>query len=348
MGILIGENSISLDNKLIRIRAGDGLLMKKRYLCVLLIASITLAGCQKTSKEFLTYEDTVAATDQSINNRITEGDFSAKNITVVSDKDNIGGDELLTSGSTLLINVTDNKVIYADRVYDRMYPASLTKLLTAFVVCQNGELTDAVTVSSNATQIADIGAKVCGFEDGDVISLEALLNSMLIHSGNDAAIAIAEHVGQSEEGFVQMMNKEAQKIGAVQSNFVNSHGLHDNSQYSTAYDIYLILNELLSFDTFRNMINTNSYTVVYKNEDGNDQEKTLNTTNSYLSNEAEAVPGITVIGGLSGSTNKAGSCLVLLCKDNMGKEYISLILDATDKDTLYTQMNHLLSLALAQ
>lgn len=320
--------------------------MKKCLICILLIASITLTGCQKSSNVFLSYENTVATTDHSVDNKITEGDFLAKNITVVSDKDNIGGDEILTSGATLLINVTDNKVVYADHVYDKMYPASLTKLLTALVVFQYGELTDAVTVSSNAPRIADVGAKVCGFKEGDVISLTALLNSMLIYSGNDAAIAIAEHVGGSEEGFVQLMNKEAQKIGAVQSNFVNSHGLHDDTQYTTAYDIYLIMNELLTYDSFRNLINTNSYTAVYKNKDGNDQEKTLNTTNSYLGNETEAVPGITVIGGLSGSTNKAGNCLILLCKDNKGKEYISLIMNAVDNATLYTQMNHLLSLVV--
>ncbi|HWT75676.1 MAG TPA: serine hydrolase [Mobilitalea sp.] len=322
--------------------------MKKRLLCTLMIASIAFTGCQNSSNELLAYKDTAVAKGQSVDNRITQADYFAKNITVVTKEDNVGGDQQLTSGATLLIDVTDNKVIYADHAFDKMYPASLTKLLTALVVFKYGEMTDSVTVSENAFKIADIGAKVCGYKEGDVLTLDTLLNSLLIYSGNDAAIAIAEHVGGSEEAFVTMMNKEAQSIGAVQSNFMNSHGLHDDNQFTTVYDMYLIMNELLTYDTFRSIISKNTYTSEYKNKDGNDQEKAFDSTNSYLNGDAEPVSGISITGGLSGATNKAGNCLILLCKDSKGKEYISLILNASDSDTLYSQMNHLLSMAGAE
>jgi D-alanyl-D-alanine carboxypeptidase len=243
----------------------------------------------------------------------------------------------------LLVNTTDKEVLYADHVYDRRYPASLTKLLTALVVLRYGEMTDYVTISYNASHISEPGAKVCGYKEGDIISLEALLNSLLIYSGNDAAIAVADHVGGSEEAFVKKMNEEAVKIGAVHSNFVNSNGLHDDSQYTTAYDMYLIFHELMTYDTFRSIISTDSYTAVYTDKDGNEKQKTLNATNLYLSGEEEAPEGIVVVGGKTGTTKKAGNCLILLSKDDTSKEYVSIILKASDSNQLYSQMSHLLS-----
>jgi D-alanyl-D-alanine carboxypeptidase (penicillin-binding protein 5/6) len=322
--------------------------MKKSLISIFLITIVALGGCQKSSDTFLAYNEGISSAGQSVDDRLTEGDFFAKNVAVVTGEDNVGGDEQLVCGAALLIDITDNKVLYADHVYDMMYPASLAKLLTTLVVLSYGELTDTVTVSYEAAHIHESGARVCGYEEGDVISMEALLNSLLIYSGNDAAIAIADHVGGNEEGFVKLMNVEAKEIGAVQSNFINSHGLHDDNQYTTAYDMYLIFNELLKYDTFQSVISSNSYTAAYADKDGDAKQKTLNSTNLYLTGEAQAPSGMQVVGGLSGTTRKAGSCQILLSKDDSGKAYISVILNASDNDSMYSQMTHLLSLAAAE
>ncbi len=317
--------------------------MKKRFLCIMLITIFTLGGCQNSSDGFLAYEDTLNATDHSIDNRVSQGEFFAEEIAVVAQYNNVGGDEQLNSGATLLINISESKAEYADHVFDQLYPSSLTKLLTALVVLKYGELTDAVSVSYNAAHIKDAGARVCGYVEGDVISMEALLNSLLIYSGNDAAIAIAEHVGGSVEGFVDMMNKEAAKIGAVQSNFMNPTGLHDKDQYTTAYDMYLVFNALLKYDTFRGIIGSSSYTVKYQNRNGDELEKVLNTINPFI-NSTDLLPeGITAGGGLTGSTSKAGNCCILLYKDGNNTEYIAVIMKAASGDSLQSQMSHLLS-----
>lgn len=317
--------------------------MKKSILFLLVTATIALAGCRNSSNEFLAYESLSDAAGQAIDTSVTQSDFFAENLAVVSEEVNRGGDDLLTSGSTLLINLTDNQVIYADHVYDRMFPASLTKLMTALVVLSYGELTDSVTVSFNASHIPEPGARVCGYQEGDVISMEALLNSLLVYSGNDAAIAIAEHMGQSEAEFVKIMNKKATEIGAVHSNFVNASGLHDDNQYTTAYDMYLIFNTLIKYDTFRNIISSASYTAVYKDKDGNAQEKVLNSTNNFTGPEEEDA-SVEILGGLTGATKKAGSLGILLCKDSNNKEYVLMILDAANNDTLHSQISHLLTL----
>lgn len=317
--------------------------MKKSIVCMLILTSIALTGCTKSSSELLSYETNVDTLSHSYDYQLTQGDFFAKNIVVISEEENQGQDELLTSGATLFIDITHGNARYANHIYDKMYPASLTKLMTALVVLKYGELTDMVTISNNATNIAASGAKVCGFKEGDNITLEALLNCLLIYSGNDAAIAIAEHVARSEEEFVTLMNEEARKLGAVHSNFINCHGLHDDNQYTTAYDMYLIINQLLSYDTFRNIISKSEYKVSYKTRDQVQKEKTLKTTNDYLSSEEQLPDGFQVLGGITGATKKAGKCMILVCKDQQDTEYISLILQAPDYEALYAQMNHLLT-----
>ncbi len=316
--------------------------MKKSLIGFLMLTAVLLTGCQRTTEELLSYEDTLSKQTSTMDQRITQSDFIAKDIAVVTDQENVGGDETITAGAALFINQTDKEIIYADHVFDQLYPASLTKLMTALVVLRYGELNDLVTIGQNATDISKIGAKVCGYKEGDTVTLEALLYSLIVYSGNDAAIAIAEHVGSNEENFVNLMNKEALKIGAVHSNFVNSHGLQKEDQLVTAYDIYLIMKELLTYDTFKTILGTNSYTAIYHDKEGVEKQKTFSSTNPYKEDNETTAGELTILGGLAGSTNKAGHCLILYSKDQDNKEYISILLKTNDSDSLYTQMNSLL------
>lgn len=316
--------------------------MRKKLIIFTVLACISLGGCQKASGEMFAFKEMKASAGFAFDNQLTEADFFAKNLAIIDEQESFEEDINLTSEASLLINITDNEVIYADNVYEKLYPASLTKLMTALVVLRYGELTDSVTISYNASHITENGAKVCGFKEGDTISLEALLNALLIYSGNDAGIAIAEHIGGSEEGFAKMMNEEAKKIGAVHSNFVNAHGLHNENHYTTAYDLYLIFNQLISYDTFLSIINTPTYTATYKDSKGKEIQKTFTTTNRYLNGKADLIDGLEIIGGKTGTTFKAGNCLILLSKDK-NAQYISLILKATDGNRLYAEMTQLLS-----
>ena len=321
--------------------------MKKKLLVFLLFACFSLVACQRNSEELLAYNYDNVPSNYVVNPEITETDFFATNLAIITDEDNRGDDPYITSEASLLVNITNNEIIYGDNVYDKLYPASLTKLMTALIVLRYGELTDTVTISYNASHIAESGAKLCGFNEGDVISMEVLLNSLLIYSGNDAGIAIAEHIAGSEENFSKMMNDESIKIGAVDSNFTNSHGLHDDNHYSTAYDLYLIFNQLVQYDTFLSIIDNPTYTAVYKNKDNNEITKIFNSTNLYLDKESDSLNGLeslNIIGGKTGTTSKAGNCIILLSSDSNQNSYISLLLKAGNSSELYTQMSHLLSM----
>lgn len=316
--------------------------MKKRFLAILLLFVITLGGCQKSSDQFLSYEDYLSTTKNDLTYNLSETDFLAEDLVVIKEDEVATNDELINAKAAFLCDT--NSAIYSKNPYQKLYPASLTKLMTALVALKLGELTDTVTISYNASHIKESGAKLCGFEEGDTIKLDALLHCLLIYSGNDAAIAVAEHIGESEEEFVKIMNSEVKKLGAVHTNFVNSHGLHDDNHYSTAYDLYLIFNKLIKYDFFTNIINQDSYTALYSDKAKNEKSKTFKTTNLYLSGEKETPEGIIIHGGKTGVTFKAGNCLILLFKDGNNVQYISMILKADNSDGLYSDMAKLFSL----
>lgn len=319
--------------------------MKRLIITVILSIILTsLTACGTDTVHIPYYQEGQDGTQAYVQeSNLATADFYAQDLTVIPTS-KLQEDENIAATSSLIINKTENEVIYADDIYQKMYPASITKILTALVVLENGNLDDTVTVSRNASNITEVGAKLCGFKEGDKINLETLLNIFLIYSGNDAGIAIAEHISGSEEAFAQEMTRTARRLGAVHSNFVNSHGLHDEEHYTTAYDLYLIFNELLKYEEFVSIIHKSSVTAEYLCADGSTKTHQFMNTNRYLLGKANSPDNITVIGGKTGTTNAAGSCLILYSIDNNGNEYISVVLQAKGGNNLYKEMTYLLSM----
>lgn len=186
-------------------------------------------------------------------------------------------------------------------------------------------------------------AQVCGLEKGDKISMEALLNGMLLHSGNDNAVAIAEYVGGSVEEFAKLMNQKAQELGATNTHFVTPNGLHDEDHYTTAYDMYLIFNECIKHQEFVDIISSASYTADITGADGTMRQITWYPTSFYARGEASLPDGAEVIGGKTGYTSEAGNCLILLDQDENGKHYISIVMGAESKPLMYDDMTAIIN-----
>lgn len=237
---------------------------------------------------------------------------------------------------------TDSVIAYQKNIYEKLYPASTTKIMTAYLALTLGNLDDVVTVSEHAVdQPGD--SSVCGLRAGDQIKLSNLLYGLLLKSGNDAAIAIAEHISGSEEAFAELMNETARSFGATNTHFVNPHGLHDENHYTSVYDLYLIFANAIELENFKNIIQTTSYTVYYTSADGSDVSQSWTNTNRYLSGLAAQPEGVTVLGGKTGTTNAAGNCLVLLSENTASEPVISIVLKANGSSSLYTAMTQLLS-----
>lgn len=241
-----------------------------------------------------------------------------------------------------LFDLGQEQVVCGYKIYDRLYPASTTKTMTAYLALKYGNLDDVITVSGHATDF-NWDESVAGLVTGDKLTLYDLICGLMICSGNDCGTAIAEHISGSEEAFAELMNTEAAKLGATGTNFVNPHGLHDENHYTTAYDLYLIFNAASKDQRFMDIISMDSYTANITGADGSVRTPTWTPTNYYSAGLASPPDGVRVIGGKTGTTDQAGNCVVLYDENAEGNPYISVIMGASDKTLLYDQMNQLFS-----
>lgn len=251
--------------------------------------------------------------------------------------------DLAETTSAALFDLDRKETLYAKSAYARVYPASLTKVMTALVALEHSS-PDTILTAPQDVWVTEQGAQVAGVNPGDTMTLDQALHLLLIYSANDVAIMIAENVAGSKEEFINMMNEEAKKLGATGTNFINSNGLTDENHYTTLYDMYLIFNRAVTYDEFTQIINMASYSTAYHDSDGNAKEITVNSTNYYQQGLKKAPTGVTIIGGKTGTTTAAGHNLVLYCKDTSGHPYIAIVMKAIDEDALYDQMGEVLAL----
>lgn len=311
-----------------------------KFLTCTLALGVVLSGCSSGNTSITAFE----AGDYIKTSYKAEGYASSLCIAT----ENVKPDSVeLDSGlhAVGLFDVTDGDVLYASNIHKKLYPASTTKILTAYIALKYGNLSDTVTVSKNATEFP-FGASLAHLKEGDQISLGELLYGLLLPSGNDAAVAVAEHISGSVEEFAKLMNSEAYSLGATNSNFVNPHGLHDDNHYTTAYDLYLIFNACRQQDEFLKIVSEKSHTGIIKGKDGTQRKVIWENTSLYMTGEAEKPKTVEYLGGKTGNTDEAKRCLIAYTKDPQNHYYISIVMGANGKPLLYQNMNELLNQAV--
>ena len=318
-----------------------GMKRASALLCALLFtASMGLTGCFGGLKEaYVASERIPALEEETAATRFS--DAFASDLCVVTDEASYNPD-FVTSQAAALFDMDDREVLYSKDVFERMYPASITKIMTALVAIKEGDLKSRVLVTDDAV-ITEPGATLCGIEPGDTLTLEQLLYGLMLPSGNDAGAAIAVHIAGSIEAFSDMMNQEAVRLGATGTHFVNPHGLNDPDHYTTAYDLYLIFNEALKYPVFRQIVGTTAYTANYHNKNSEPVSKTWKGSNWFMTGERETPDGLKVFGGKTGTTKAAGYCLIMASRDDSDKEYISVVLKADSRPHLYDNMANIIS-----
>ncbi len=301
-----------------------------------------LAGCGSLNYDIPYSTDSAVSSFDIVSrqNRKSVVPF-ASDLCVVTE--NVTGEsvDMEEAEAAVLFDVTKAEVLYAKNAHETLYPASLTKVMTALVALQNGSLEQEL-VATSAVNITESGAQLCGLKAGDRMTLDQALRILLMYSANDVAMLIAEGIGGSVEHFVEMMNEEARRLGATNTNFVNPHGLTDVNHYTTAYDLYLIFNEAIKYETFNEIMQMSSYQTTFFDKNGKAKEFDKTTTNLFVRGDYSAPSNVNVIGGKTGTTNAAGHCLMLLSRDESGAPYISIILRSGSTDVLYHEMIDLL------
>lgn len=315
-----------------------------KVLSMLLVCAVVLcaAGCGNIEYSMPYNTDMNVSTYDVLGTK--NGDLYrsfAGDLCVVADNIDISDVDMSGAYSAGLFDLSNKEVIYAKNVHEQLHPASLTKIMTAVVALKYGSL-DQVLTASKAVNIAEPGAQLCGLKSGDSMTLDQALHILLINSANDVAMLIAENIGGTPEGFIEMMNAEARNIGATNTNFMNPHGLTQENHYSTPYDMYLIFNEAVKYEKFNEIIHMTGYSTIYRDKNGKSKELNVKSTNLFLQGHYEAPAEVTVIGGKTGTTNAAGHCLILLSRDVNGNPYVSVIMRSEARDVLYKEMVDLL------
>ncbi|MCD8037386.1 MAG: D-alanyl-D-alanine carboxypeptidase [Clostridiales bacterium] len=248
----------------------------------------------------------------------------------------------VTATSAILINADTGRILYEKNDHAKMYPASMTKMLTAMVVLDNMDITETITVDSSINEIPWDSSRA-GVAVGEVLTVENVIRGLIIPSGNDIANAAASAVAKKNLGsdityneamdyFVGLMNDKAKSLGCTESNFVNPHGYHDDNHYTTAYDMSLIAQAAMEYDTIKEIAAETSFSgngagKQKYNVDGTTQEYTWYSHNELITdteNYYEYATGIK-----TGFTDEAGDCLAASAtKDN--ENLIAIIMDSED------------------
>ncbi len=233
----------------------------------------------------------------------------------------------VSAQSAIVLDMETGRMLYQKNIGKQLPMASTTKILTALVAIENGNLDDLVKVTDETTNIEGSSIYLQGGED---LSLRDLLYGLMLCSGNDAACTIAKHIGGSVDNFVEMMNEKAVELGALNSSFANPHGLTASEHYTTAYDLALISREAMKNKVFRKIVGTKLWIA---EREGN-RYKYFYNKNKVLS-QYNGGTGVKI-----GYTRNAGRCLVASAKkDNM--EVICVVLnDPNWFNDAYHLMNH--------
>lgn len=227
----------------------------------------------------------------------------------------------LDAKSAILIDNRTNKTLFEKNTHQKMYPASTTKIVTAILVLENSSLDTSVTASYNAVMSIPEGYSEADIQIGEVLTVEQLLELLLIPSANDAANVLAEHIGGSIESFVSMMNTKIHELGLKNTNFTNTYGLHDENHYTTAYDLAKIMQYCIKNESFRKIAGKASCAIPATNM----HEPRLYQSTNELINPSSQFYYSNLTSGKTGFTTKAGECLVSCSyKDNL--ELICVVL----------------------
>jgi D-alanyl-D-alanine carboxypeptidase (penicillin-binding protein 5/6) len=251
---------------------------------------------------------------------------------ILSASTNVDNLPNINSKACIIFDRDSKTVLFEKDAYTTRPMASTTKIMTATIVLENANLTDTVEISKKA---GSTGGSRLGLKYKDKITVNDLLYGLMLKSGNDTAVALAEYVGGSVAGFAELMNKKAQELGLTNTHYITPHGLDEEEHYTTAYELALITDYALNNEKFAQIVNTKTYQISI-----NGESRTISNTNELLGN-LNGVNGVK-----TGFTNGAGRCLVTSTTRN-GHQIICVVLGADTKKIRTTDSIKLIEYAFA-
>ena len=285
--------------------------MKKiKFLCLFLSLWVLISGLSAS----------INATESNL--AVTNGCHSLDAAMTLSEEQKLAD----TAKAVVLYELNSGTLLYTHNPDTRIYPTSMVKMMTTLVALEYGDLDEMVTVRRSVLNQLPVGIVSSGLKAGEEISLRDLLYCTMVESSNDAATVVANHIAESAEVFVLMMNEKAAELGCHDTHYSNVHGLHDEDTYTTARDVARLTEAALKNETFRTMFETKVYTV---SETNKNPERVIHTTNYLMSDtKVQKFYDERVTGGKTGSTDEGGRCLTLTAEHN-GMNLLCVLMGAT-------------------
>ncbi|AQS58952.1 D-alanyl-D-alanine carboxypeptidase family protein [Desulforamulus ferrireducens] len=240
----------------------------------------------------------------------------------------------IKASAACLMDVATGQIYYQKEGSKRREPASLTKVMTGILAIENGDLKDIVTVKKRAAAVS-MGQDI-GLNTGDRLTLEDLLKAALMYSANDSTVAIGEHIADSHDLFVQMMNDKAKTLGMLNTHFANTNGFHHPNHYTTANDLAILTAYALRNETFAKLVATKEATITWQpkseakvaskeNEPETLKQRNIRNTNRLLFSDYEGINGVK-----TGTTPRAGNCLIASATRD-GRQLVVVILNSNNR-----------------
>jgi len=266
--------------------------------------------------------------------------LSAAPLTVLADEPSAKWPEPpeLTSAAAVVMEASTGSILYNKNAYDAYYPASTTKLMTSLLAIEQCPLSDIVTCSRESVESIGWDSSRIGLVAGESIDMENALYAILLASANEVSYAVAEHIGGTADFFVSLMNERAADLGCVNTHFKNPHGLDHEEHYSCPYDLALIAKKAMEYTTFRRVSGSYNHKIPETNKN---DIRWISNTHPFIKKNV-VYEG--VFAGKTGSTSKAGNCLVT-CAERDGMTLICVIMKAPDSATVQSETAKLLDYA---
>ncbi len=318
------------------------IIRRRAVIATALIVVVAIAAlCISAFNKGPEAKDEVSSAPQVQQPQLTAAEDTATS-KPISFKFNSGTTEIgsdFESRSIIFVNNDDKTVTAARGAREKLYPASTTKIMTLLVAAENiKDFDDTFTMTYEITDplyMAD--ATVAGFSAGEQVNMTDLLYGVILPSGGDACIALAEHLCGSETEFVKLMNKRARAMGLKNTRFKNSTGLHDAGHYTTAEDLSIILATTLENELCREILSTYQYTTAATPQH---PEGILLSSTLFSHMYGTEPEGADILGGKTGFTGEAGYCIAAFGKSDSGTEYICVTLSGQGKwPTFYDQID---------
>ena len=249
---------------------------------------------------------------------------------------------VIESEAAVLMDARTGQILFEKNMHERLYPASITKIMTVLLGVENADLDETVTMSHDAVFSIELGASHIALDEGEQISMEQALMAAMLPSANEACNGIAEHISGSVPAFVQLMNERAAQAGALNTNFANANGLSDPQHLTTAYDMAMITKAAVQNPQFRRIFGTSHYIIAPTNK----QVETRYLWAEHKMFECGRYEYDGVIGGKTGYTRASGNTLVTLAQ--RGERELIVVAIRSLNQAVYTDTAALLDYGFSQ